>query len=93
LPYYDVVLARDAIEALDLLESGARVDAVVCGRDEPAIDGEPLRVRIARAFPQLAQRTVLLEELSRIDFDSLKDAVDRRLAAEAESGRGQASAV
>jgi len=81
--YYEISLAHGAIEALDLLGSGSRVDAILCGRDEPAIDGESLRHRVAAQFAHLARRTVLLEEVtlpgSQLDRDRLREAIDRRL--------------
>jgi signal transduction histidine kinase len=88
---YDLLLARDAIEALDLLDSGAQVDLVLCGRDEPAIDREPLRLRIARSFPALARRTVILEDLSRFDREALEEAVDRRLGTHVEAAHSESS--
>lgn len=88
LPHYDVFLAQGAIEALDLLDSGAHVDAVLCGRDDPSIDGDPLPRRIAAGHGGLARRIVLLEEVegTRIEHGRLRDALERRLAPERESG-------
>ncbi|MGZ3420443.1 MAG: ATP-binding protein [Polyangiales bacterium] len=90
LPYYDLTLAQGAIEALDLVDSGSRIDAILCGRDEPSIDHESLSQRLAAHSPHLARRTVLLEEVSlpgsqpQLDLERLRDAIQRRISPSAE---------
>jgi signal transduction histidine kinase len=89
LPFYELTLAQGAIEALDLVDSGSRIDAILCGRDEPSIDGESLTQRIASSSPKLARRTILLEEVtlpgSQLDLDRVREAVTRCMSSSSES--------
>lgn len=55
---YDVVIARGAVEALDVLESGARVDAILGELEMPEMDGRGLFERVRSRWPSLVHRLV-----------------------------------
>ncbi len=59
---YEVALATSGVEALALLESGSRVDGVVCGRDATVGDDEALLRALVAGFPLLERRIVRLDE-------------------------------
>jgi signal transduction histidine kinase len=60
--HYDVLIARGGVEALDVLESGSHVDAVLCELHMPAMAGSALYERIAQRWPRLADRMVFFSE-------------------------------
>jgi CheY-like chemotaxis protein len=57
---YDVLLASDGREAIDLLASGAQVDAVIADLAMPEVDGRQLHAWLSEQRPELARRTVFV---------------------------------
>jgi signal transduction histidine kinase/CheY-like chemotaxis protein len=57
---YDVLLASDGQEAIDLLRSGSHADAVVTDLEMPEVDGRGLFAWLLRERPELARRLVFV---------------------------------
>jgi signal transduction histidine kinase/ActR/RegA family two-component response regulator len=57
---FDVILARDAEEAMELLSSGSNADALVTELSLPDMDGRGLFEWLQRERPQLAASTVFV---------------------------------
>lgn len=55
-----IVLARDGREAIELLESGSEVDAVLTELTLPEVDGPALHAWLREHRPELAERTLLM---------------------------------
>jgi signal transduction histidine kinase/ActR/RegA family two-component response regulator len=59
-PDYRIVIAQDASDAIELLESGSTPDVLVLELDLPAGDGPMLLNWVAQHRPLLAQRTLIV---------------------------------
>jgi signal transduction histidine kinase/ActR/RegA family two-component response regulator len=57
---FDVMMARDTQEAIDLLSSGSSADALVTELSLPDVDGRALFEWLARERPELAAATVFV---------------------------------
>jgi two-component system, NtrC family, sensor kinase len=57
---YDVLVASDGQEAIDLLESGSQVDAVIADLAMPEVDGKQLYGWLTEQRPELARRTIFV---------------------------------
>lgn len=57
---YDVLLAVDGTEAIDLLRSGSHADAIVCDVSMPEVDGRALYEWLLAERPDLAARTLFV---------------------------------
>lgn len=60
---YDVLLASDGQEAIDLLRSGSHADAVVTDLEMPEVDGRGLFEWLLRERPELARKLVFVTAL------------------------------
>ncbi len=58
--HFEVLVARDGIEALDVLESGSRVDAILCELTMSIMPGRALYDRVVARFPEVAKRIVFV---------------------------------
>jgi CheY-like chemotaxis protein len=57
---HDVSLTTSAEEALDLIESGAQFDIILCDLMMPHMTGMDLHAELKRRFPAVARRMVFL---------------------------------
>jgi CheY-like chemotaxis protein len=70
---YDVTVLTSAREALSLVKSGERFDALVSDVNMPEMDGRELAVEIAKIAPALGERVLFLTG----DSNVLSDLADR----------------
>jgi signal transduction histidine kinase len=56
---FTVIVARDGVEATELLSSGSRADAIVLELDLPEMDGRELYGWIRERFPELARKVIV----------------------------------
>jgi CheY-like chemotaxis protein len=57
---YDVLLATDGQEAIDLLRSGSHADAIVSDIAMPEVDGPQLFALVTHEYPDLSQRMIFV---------------------------------
>ncbi len=58
--HYDVLVAADGQEAMDLLSSGSVVDAIITDMQMPEVDGRQLYAWLLEQKPELARRTAFV---------------------------------
>ena len=82
---FDVMLANDGQEAIELLESGSKPDAILCDVVMPVVDGPKFYEWLTTHHPELVGRTVFItanvdgasEFIERIDKPVLEKPVPR----------------
>jgi len=57
---YDVILATNGSEAIELFESGTRADVIICDMSMPEMDGQQFYLWLCDQRPLLAQRLIFV---------------------------------
>jgi two-component system cell cycle sensor histidine kinase/response regulator CckA len=65
--HYDVIVAADGQEAIDLLTSGSSADLVLTDLSMPEVDGQQLFEWLGKNRPELAKRTIFVTAGARTD--------------------------
>jgi signal transduction histidine kinase/ActR/RegA family two-component response regulator len=77
---YDVLLATDGQEAIDLLRSGSHADAIVSDMAMPEVDGPHLFDLVTTEYPELSRRMIFVTAGARgVADESFLTARDRRV--------------
>jgi CheY-like chemotaxis protein len=77
--HYDIIVATDGQEAIDLLTSGSVADAVLTDLALPEVDGRRLFAWLEEYRPQLARRTIFVTSCLDGEYRDFLGSLDNRV--------------